>query len=461
MKLTFYGGAKAVTGANYLLEVKDSSKKDGVRRIIIDCGLTQGASFCQQCNWDPFGYDPSEVDEVFITHAHIDHSGRLPKLFKDGFKGKVYSTPPTREFAEPLLLDSQHILSMDAESHKLPLLYSPEDVYGLMDLWEGIPYHKTLKLGGSLEEPAVKVTLYSAGHILGSASILIEAEGKKILFSGDLGNDPSPLIGSSEAPDSPDYCLIESAYGDRVHEDLPNREAKLEEAVKESVAKGGVLMIPAFAMERTQILILKLKQMLEKHKLPLVPIFIDSPLAIKLTQVYNLFPQYFKPELIEKYGTLERMFKFPGLHMTMTTEDSKAINLASNPKIIIAGSGMSQGGRILHHEKRYLSDPRSTLLIFGYQVEGSLGRRLLDGVSPVRIHHEDVVVRARIKAIGAYSAHADQTQLLNWIKPIKRKLKKVWVVQGEESASKALAEKLINELGVHAEVPVTGLVVEL
>jgi len=456
MKLTFCGGAGAVTGANYLLEIADPGVDGGIRKILIDCGLSQGSHFLEELNYKPFGYDPAEISAVFVTHAHIDHSGKLPKLVKDGFKGAVYSTPPTKDFAELLLLDSQHILRQEGERIGRVALYEEKDIGDLMLLWQGVEYHQQITLGDS-----IKVTLYSAGHILGSASILIEAEGKKIIFSGDLGNQPAPLIGPAECPTDVDYCLMESAYGDRIHEDLDNRYQKLERVIIETIKEGGVLMIPAFALERTQILLLEIHEMLDKHQIPPVPIYIDSPLAIKLTGVYNRYRSYLRPEIAQHFHGSDKVFSFPDLHMTLTTDESKAINHAGNPKIVIAGSGMSHAGRILHHELHNLSGPKNTLLIFGYQVEGSLGRRLLNGAKEVRILGQEVRVKAHVRAIGAYSAHADQRQLMNWVKPLSGRVKKVFLVQGEGSAATVLAGKLTNELKIPAEVPSLGDVVML
>jgi metallo-beta-lactamase family protein len=440
-----------VTGANYLLEITDSTQKGGIRKILIDCGLTQGSHFIEEHNYDLFKYAVSEVNEVFVTHAHIDHTGRLPKLMKEGFHGTVYSTPPTRDFAELLLLDSEHILGQEAEkSHHEPI-YSQDDIYNLMEHWKGVNYHQKIDLS-----PEVSVTLYSAGHILGSASIVVEAEGKKIIFSGDLGNQPAPFIGPAECPTDVDYCIMESAYGNRIHENLATRREKLEQVIVEAMKSGGALMIPAFALERTQILLLELKEMFLKHSIPNVPVFIDSPLAIKLTSVYNQYRKYFKPEIAERFADMNEMFRFPGLHMTATIEDSKAINSIANPKIIIAGSGMSHAGRILHHELRYLPDPKSALLIFGYQAIGSMGRLLLDGAKHVRIMGEVVPVRAKIKALGAYSAHADQRQLLEWLTPISKQIKKVFLVQGEGEAATVLAGKIKEDLKIDAVVPTMG-----
>jgi metallo-beta-lactamase family protein len=456
MRLTFYGGAGSVTGANYLLEIKDSSQPHGVRKILIDCGLHQGGRFVEDHNYQPFSYKPSEISAVFVTHAHIDHTGRLPKLLKDGFQGTVYSTPPTRDFAKLLLLDSEHILAQDADHQHKPRLYSVNDIEHLMKQWVGIPYHQTIPLRTPGHPPVGEVTLYSAGHILGSATIVVRAEGKTIVFSGDLGNSPAPLIGPSECPTDADYCVMESAYGDRNHESLADRKEKLERVITETIHAGGCLMVPAFALERTQILLLELQDLFLKHKIPTVPTFIDSPLAIKLTTVYNLYCDYFRPELASRCSNLEDMFRFPGLHMTPTTEDSKATAQVSNPKIVIAGAGMSQAGRILHHEKLYLPDPKSTLLIFGYQASGSLGRQLLDGAKTVRILGEDVAVRAKVKAIGAYSAHADQRQLLEWLKPLAPKVKEVFLVQGEDNAAHVLADKIKEAYGVNTLVPTEG-----
>ncbi|PIR86836.1 MAG: MBL fold hydrolase [Candidatus Harrisonbacteria bacterium CG10_big_fil_rev_8_21_14_0_10_49_15] len=462
MKLTFFGGAQSVTGANYLLEFKDPSMPSGMRKILVDCGMNQGGKFVEERNYEPFAYDPAEISDVFITHAHIDHTGLLPKLVKHGFDGVVHSTPPTRDFAELLLKDSMHILALEAERDNKETLYEEENIVELMNRWQGTNYHQKITLGGEAHgTPAAEVTLHNAGHILGSASIEIAAEGKKILFSGDLGNNPSPLIEPSEIPKDIDYVLMETVYGNRNHEDRQRRSEKLEEVVRQSVADGGVMMIPAFAMERTQILLMELKDMLRKNNIPEVPIFLDSPLAISLTAVYNHYRHYFKEEIQSRYADIEYMFRFPGLKQTLTTEESKGINRVQNPKIVIAGSGMSTAGRIIHHEKRYLPDPKSTLLIFGYQATGSLGRRLLDGEKSVRILGEDVPVRAHIKAIGAFSAHADQRQLLEWVKPLKGRVKKIWLVQGELDAATAFKDKLKTDLDLEAEIPTPGDIVEL
>ncbi len=443
MNLTFHGGAQSVTGSNYLLE------SDG-RKILVDCGMQQGSHFAERKNFEPFPYQPSEIEAVFVTHAHIDHIGLLPKLFRGGFKGKVYSTPATRDFAELMLIDSDHILGQEAEREGKPPLYSTEDVEKLMKVWEEADYHRPMDVAG------FKIEFFDAGHTLGSAIIRIQAEGKTILFSGDLGNSPAPIIQPTEKLASADYCLIESTYGNRLHEGLGDRQRDLEEAIEETVKDGGALMIPAFALERTQDLLFHLNGLFEKGRVPKVPVFIDSPLAIKLTAIYKKYESHFNKEILKLERAGDDIFNFPGLHFTLTTEQSKDINNVPAPKIIMAGSGMSNGGRILHHEMRYLPDPKSTILFVGYQTVGSLGRRILGGAKSVRIFGEEVPVRCRVKEISAYSAHADQRQLLDWLKPLRLSLKKVFIVQGEEGASDVLAQKVRDDYALDAIVPKEG-----
>jgi len=441
-----------VTGANYLLEAKGEDGK--TTKILIDCGLHQGSGFAERQNFEAFPYDPESIDAVFVTHAHIDHTGLLPKLFKDGFRGKIYSTEATKEFAEILLLDSEHILAMEAERVKKPPLYHEGDVYDAMKLWEGVDYHKLIIVG------AFKIELFDAGHILGSAFIKIEAEGKSVVFSGDLGNYPAPIIKPTEKLPEVDYCLIESTYGDRVHEDVDHRREMLEDAIEDTVKSGGVLVIPAFAMERTQQLLFELNELVEHGRIPKLPIYIDSPLAIKLTKIYKKFTSYFNKETSGIVKSGDDILSFPGLHMTLTTQESKGINSVRPPKVIVAGSGMSQGGRIIHHEKLYLPDPKNTILFIGFQAKGSMGREILEGAESVRILREDVPIRAKAVVIHGYSAHADQPRLIEWLKPARMALKKVFVIQGEEDSAKALSAKINDDLAIHAEVPNQGDSVE-
>ncbi len=442
MRITFYGGAGTVTGASYLLEANQ-----GKTKILIDCGLHQGSNFAERQNFDPFPFNPKEIQAVFVTHSHIDHIGLIPKLYRDGFRGKIFSTPATRDFAEFLLLDSEHILGQEAEREKKPPLYTEVEVGEVMKIWQGVEYHQIFNLD------VFKIEFFDAGHILGSAFIKIEAEGKSIVFSGDLGNSPAPIINPTEELPAADYCLIESAYGDRVHEDVSARREMLEDAIEDTIKSKGVLVIPAFAMERTQQLLFELNELVERGRIPKVPVYIDSPLAIKLTEVYRKYKKYFNQGTTDLIRGGDDILNFPGLIFTPTTEDSKKINDAAAPKVIVAGSGMSQGGRVLHHERRYLQDHKSMLLLVGYQAEGSLGRRLLEGAKSVRILGEEVPVLAKIRMISGYSAHADQPRLLEWLGSARFSLKKVFVVQGDEGASAALVQKIGDELVIHAQAP--------
>ncbi|PIP30036.1 hypothetical protein COX26_00810, partial [Candidatus Jorgensenbacteria bacterium CG23_combo_of_CG06-09_8_20_14_all_54_14] len=300
--------------------------------------------------------------------------------------------------------------------------------------------------------------------ILGSAILAVEAEGKRVVFSGDLGNMPPSFINPRESIPGADYVLVESVYGARVHEDLADRRDALEDLIEETVKAGGVVLIPAFALERTQGLLYELNELVEHGRIPRVPIFVDSPLAIKLTAVYQKYasdPRYFGPAAIASLKRGDALFNFPGLRMSLTKEQSKEINSVPPPKVIIAGSGMSQGGRILHHEVRYLPDPKSSILFIGYQAEGSLGRKILEGAKTVKLLGEEVAVRAKVKQISGYSAHADQPQLLEWLRPMRLSAKKVFVVQGEEIEALPLAQKIRDELAMDAVVPTEGEVVNL
>ncbi len=452
MKLYFYGAAGEVTGANYLIEA-------GETKVLVDCGLHQGGRMAERENYKPFPYNPKEIDAVLLTHAHIDHTGRLPKLYKEGFRGKIFATHPTLDLARLVLDDSVHLLNDESRKLREAPLFTEEDVINVWKLTHGRKYHEDVEIS-----PSVRVRFNDAGHILGSSIIEVFLEENnhkvKVVFSGDLGNPPTPLLATTEYIDSADYVLVESAYGDRIHEDRGERKERLAAIIENTIKNGGALMIPAFALERTQELLFELNNMAESGRIPKIPIFIDSPLAIKATAVYQKYSDYFNKEAKYLIESGDDLFNFPGLEFSLTTASSKAINDAPPPKIIVAGSGMSEGGRILHHERRYLPDPKSTLLVIGYQTRGTLGRILLDGAQEVKMFGEQIQVRAQVKAIGGYSAHADQPKLLDWVGHIKIS-KKVFVVQGETGPAGVLAGKIKNDLGVEAEVPQAGEVYEL
>ncbi|MBI2454268.1 MAG: MBL fold metallo-hydrolase, partial [Parcubacteria group bacterium] len=365
-------------------------------KILVDCGLQQGGRLAERENYKPFPYNPAEIKALFITHAHLDHVGRIPKLYRDGFRGGIYATHPTLDLARLNLDDSAHILKKESEEYKEEPLFGEDDIIGAWKLTHGRNYHQEIKI---TENIAAK--FYDAGHILGSAIIelsLIESgRSVKIIFSGDLGNPPTPLLKPTEFITSADYVLVESAYGDRLHEDRSRRQEKLKAVIETVVKNGGVLMIPAFALERTQELLFELNNLVESGRIPRLPVFIDSPLAIKATAVYQKYPDYFNKEAVYLIKSGDDLFNFPGLEFSLTTQSSKAINDVMPPKVVIAGSGMSEGGRILHHERRYLPDPKSTLLIIGYQTAGSLGRRLLEGAQEIKMFGEVVQCRCGLK----------------------------------------------------------------
>lgn len=462
MKLHFFGGAQTVTGANYLLEGNPNAKGE-TTKIAIDCGLTQGYQSFEK-NYEPFPYDPKEVEALLITHAHIDHTGRIPFFHRSGFRGKIYSTHPTKDFSEELLIDAQGLMSREAEQKGKEPLYNLSDINEVMDIWQGIRYHEKIRI------KEFDIEFFDAGHILGSSFIKISAKDEKtheiktMVFSGDLGNVATPLVKDTENTQGVDYLIMEALYGDKHHDDPSHRKDKLEDVIEETVSKGGALMIPAFAMERTQELLYEINELVENDRIPKVPVFIDSPLAIKLVRIYKKYsddPDYFDNEAMALFKQGEEIFNFPGLQFSLTTEQSKAINNSPLPKIIIAGSGMSEGGRMIYHEERYLSDPNSTLLFISYQSAGSLGRRILEGEKLVKVLGKEILVKCRVTNIGGYSAHADQEKLLDFVRPMRQDLKKIFIVQSEIESAETFKSKVKDVFAVPATIPLENDMVEL
>ncbi|MFH1308537.1 MAG: MBL fold metallo-hydrolase [Patescibacteria group bacterium] len=443
MKITFYGGAGTVTGAKYLLETKSA-------KILVECGMFQGENSDEE-NYKEFPFNCSEIDYVFLTHSHVDHIGMLPKLYKQGFKGRVFFTPPSLDIARLILQDSEEIMQRQATRNNVEPVFEMEHVNGILGLAEIVDYNKKKKLN---EE--IYFRFQDAGHILGSAIIEIWANGKKLVFSGDLGNDPTPLLNSPKKITQADYVIIESTYGDRLHEDRFKRKELLENVIEENHSKRGVLMIPAFAIERTQELLYELNELVENNRIPRIPIFIDSPLAIEITRVYKKHQKYFNKQANDLIKTGDDLFNFPKLTLTEKVNQSKSINNIASPKIIIAGSGMSTGGRILFHEKLYLPNPNNTLLIISFQVRGTLGRKLSEGVKRVWIFNENVNVKAKIVSIEGYSSHADQQGLYDWLNNFSKPVKKVFIVHGEEEASNALSQRVKDHLGLDTNIPKIG-----
>jgi len=454
MKLTFWGGAEEVTGVKYLLEVKTKTEK--LVKILVDCGMLQGSREATDKNYEPFPFDAKEIDYLFVTHAHIDHVGLTPKLYRAGFRGEVLMTPPTKDLASLTLYDSQKLTEKEAWGKGLEPMFTEEDVRGLLGLIKTVKYGRKHKLTGD-----IYYKFNDAGHMLGSSIIEMWAEGKKIVFSGDLGNSPTPLLNPPTKIEQADYILIESAYGDRNHENREKRKEIFENLIEETYSQKGVLMIPSFAIERTQELLSELNELVENCRIPKVPIFIDSPLAVKATEIYRRYPEYFNKQAQKQIKDGDDFFRFPGLVYTEKSEESKSIENISAPKIIIAGSGMSVGGRIMYHEKMYLPDIKNTLLISNYQVKGTLGRRLLEGEKNIRIFDENVDVNAKIASIQGYSSHADQKALYEWVKNFTKPIKHIWTVQGEDGPANALAILIKDHLGIPTSVPKIGDVVEL
>jgi metallo-beta-lactamase family protein len=456
VKITFYGGTEGVTGANFLLESEVNGKP---LRILVDCGLFQGTSKDERMNFEPFPYDPATIDAVFVTHAHMDHIGRLPLLAKHGYAGPIYSTPPTKEISLVAFQDTISLMEHEihfgngknGDSHKnkkeRPLLYTEKEVDLVMNQWETFGYHEPIKVGDW------SVVFRDSGHILGSAMVEFTFGSKKILFTGDLGNSPAPLLKDTEVVTDVDYLIMESVYGDRNHENREVRRDKLEDIIEETMRKNGVLLIPAFSIERTQELLYEIENMMENSRIPLVPVFLDSPMAIKVTEIYKKYGDYLNTEANSIIKSGDGIFRFAQFHETMSTEDSKAIDQSNTRKIIMAGSGMSNGGRIVHHEKKYLPDAKNTILLAGYQSVGSLGRLIQDGTRVIKIIGEDVPINAKVISISGYSAHKDSDGLFNFVHQTADRVKKVFVVMGEPKSSLFLVQRLRDYLGLDAVVP--------
>jgi metallo-beta-lactamase family protein len=448
-KLSFHGGVGSVTGANFLFDT-------GSAKFLVDCGLIQGDRFATAQNAESFHYDPTTVDTLLVTHAHADHIGRIPKLVRDGFEGVIYSTPPTRDLAAVMLQDAYKVMLFEEEKFGTPRVFERQDIEKALSLWKVHPYHGSFSISDG-----VTVTFTDAGHILGSAMITLERNGKKFLCTGDIGNIPQPLLNAPEIVPGYDYLLMESVYGDRSHEEVKERTDLLRMYIEDTTRKGGTLIIPAFSLERTQGMLFEINNLFETGGLAPIPVFLDSPLAISVTEIYRGYTTYLKDSVQEQIREGDDIFNFPKLSFTHTMKDSTEIGKVHGAKIIIAGSGMSHGGRILEHERTYLEDPKTTLLLVGYQSVGSIGRLLNDGAKKVRILDTEVKVRAKIARIRGYSGHADRDQLVHFVEQGGEKAKQVFVTMGEERASLFLVQRLRDYLDVNAVAPSPDEVVEV
>lgn len=436
-----------MTGSQFLLEVEGEER---TTRMLIDCGLEQGRRFCESSNSKSFSYDPSSIDALFITHAHADHIGLYPKLVKDGFKGRAYATPPTVDLIPVMLEDSVALIAREAEACGDEAPYGVDDVARSLRLLSSLPYDTPVTVA-----PGVVVTLYNAGHILGSALVVVEVGGRRILFTGDLGRTPAILIPDPVVPPGPiDYLVTESVYGNRVHQHATESEDTLLGALARVTGKKGTLLIPSFSLERTQIILEAIDRFMAEKLSEPIPVFLDSPLAIRVTEVYRTHRTYLREALQKRFSKGDDPFSFPSLTVTYSTEESKAVEETPGPKVIIAGAGMSHGGRIRSREREYLPGAENELLLVGYQVPGSLGRRLQDGAREVVIDKKKVKVRARVSKTGGFSAHADRDDLVSFAEKVKPK--KAFVVLGEMEASAFLAQRLSGFLGIDSYVPQKG-----
>jgi len=452
MRITFYGGVGTVTGANFLLEGGDT-------KILIDCGLVQGTPDSYERNTEPWLYDVKSVDFLFITHAHMDHIGRVCKLVKDGFKGVIYSTPETKELAQVMILDAIKVMENNernsGENNTEKPLYDVSDYEQTISKWRVVSYHEKMNAGG------FEVYAKDAGHILGSAMYEFSFNGKKVVFTGDSGNSPAPLLNDTEKITDADYLICDSVYGDRNHEPKEERDARFRQIITETIKSNGAVVIPAFSIERTQVVLYLLNNLIEENKIPSVPVYLDSPLGIKVTNIYKQFKKDFNPEVQQEIKSGDNIFDFPKLNITHSSRDSQEIAKAPNPKIIIAGSGMSTGGRVMWHEMQFLPDPKSTILLMGYQAIGTLGRQIQSKPKFVEINGANVPVRARIEMISGYSSHKDSDNIVEMVSDTSETVKKVFVVMGEPSASIHLTQRLREELDVDAIYPERGQTYEL
>ena len=446
LRLSFYGAAGQVTGSMHLLEAAGG-------RFLLDAGLFQGRrSETHDANLR-LPFDPRRLDGVVLSHAHIDHSGRLPLLVREGFHGPIHTTPATRDLCAVMLPDAAHIQEKDfehlARRGKATLqsepLYTMADAIATQELMVGVPYHRITHLRKHLA-----LEFLDAGHILGSATVdmrITEAGSHRLVFSGDIGRSGLPIIRDPQPPSGPiDTLIIESTYADRSHESVADAEARLGEAVRRVAARGGKLLVPAFALGRCQELIYSLHQLWRAGKIPRIPIHVDSPLAVDVTTVFRMHPEVFdqREHLVVSES---RIFDFPLVHYVRSVEESKALNTATGPAVIIAASGMAESGRILHHLVNGIGDHRNLVLFVGFQAEHTLGRRIQEGASPVRILGEEYPVRAEVETISGYSAHADRAELLAWVRGLGGPIRRAFVVHGESAALEAMAAGL-REAGV-------------
>lgn len=468
MKITFLGATKMVTGSNFLVE-------GAGKKFLVDCGMYQGGDRDEMQNHEPFAYDVNEIDFMLLTHAHIDHSGRIPKLYKEGYRNPVITTKATRDLCSIMLPDSGHIQEQEIEwrnrkrkregKEPLPPLYTAQDGIDTMEIFKPVNYDEIIEI-----DPNIYVRFNDAGHMLGSAiiEIWVKEDGKetKAVFTGDLGNNDIPLLSSPTMIETADYLVMESTYGGRLHMRNDDKANLFLNIVSETLDKGGTVVIPSFAVGRTQEILYELNNLKDTQEgedfkkkyatLMKAPVYVDSPLAISATEIFKENANLFDEETQAVIESRDNPLEFPGLQFTRTADESKALNEKNESSIIISASGMCEVGRIKHHLKHHLWDPNSTILFVGYQAPGTLGRRIVDGEKRVKIFGEEIAVNARIEYIEGYSGHADQEWLMNFVYSFITKPKHIFLVHGEPTGQEILKSKIVDEIGLPVTIPEYG-----
>ncbi len=457
IKLKFLGAAQNVTGSRHMLEA------NGVR-LLVDCGLYQERQFRAR-NWDPFPVPPAGINAVLLTHAHLDHCGLLPKLVREGFKGKIYCTAATAEIVRIILLDSAKIQQEDAEfkrkrhkregrkgTYPVVPLYTTADAEACLPLFSPVKYKQHVEIGDG-----IKASFYDAGHVLGSSMIKVkvhqDGQDRTVLFSGDIGRPDRPIVCDPTVFDEADYVLIESTYGDRVHQGHKDTKKMIGKVINSTKKAGGNIIVPSFALERSQEVLYYINELLLEDVIPHLMVFLDSPMASKITDVFRKHSELFDDEAAEFIEQNESPFNFPGLKMTGTADESKAINHIKGTIVVIAGSGMCTGGRVKHHLVNNITRPESTIMFVGYQAIGTLGRRIVNGEKQVRILGRKYPVKARVVRIHGFSAHADKEELLRWLKGLKNPPKGVFVVHGESESANKFGDYVREKTGWQVTVP--------
>jgi metallo-beta-lactamase family protein len=464
MKITFWGAARTVTGSMHQVEAAG-------KRFLLDCGMYQARrkeSFERNSH---FPFPASSIDGVILSHAHIDHSGNLPTFVKNGYEGPIFTTPATIDLCLAMLADSAFLQQKDAEfcnkrrEHRRKIgrddsectpLYLPEDAE------KTYPLFRAVELGEKKEvAPGFRYQTHEAGHMLGATSMVLEAEGVRLAFSGDVGRPGLPILRDPENLTAVDYLIMESTYGDRFHKPIAHVAEKLADVVNRTAGRGGKIIVPSFAVGRAQQLVLLLHQLTEAHKIPSIPIFVDSPLAINATEVFRKHPECFNEEARKFLTENEDPFGFARLKYVREASESKALNDLHGPFVVISASGMCEAGRILHHLRNNIEDSRNTILITGFQGEHTLGRKILEGHPEVPIFGEPMKLRAEVASLDELSGHADQRELIEWMRPVARGLKRVFLVHGESGPMAALAGVIKKEYGVEVAIPARGESFEL